>query len=1001
MRIILHRKGISFADLFKKYELNPSDETTLFLFPGVSTVEEAENRYCGEGVWGKNLLTFNELSDFINETSPNLKKKRLSGIQVLSVIREAADTLSEKLEVFGEFSDNRDFLGGLASVIMKLKQGSVTPRELFRVIRRIGGDGLRKKLKDICLVYEKYEFLLSRKGFLDDADSLRVVSREIDGEGLGAFFPKAEKLVVFGFSEFTQTELDVVRSVSSSLPETFLFVSDFEDLAEYENSFFGKLKKSGISYEENSAIVEKDSPGREPEKEFMEFRDPHDEIEHVSRQIKRLIVDKELSPSDFRVLIRSGQKRGRSVAAIFERNGVAVDLRDSGTLAESVYGKLATDVLRLKSGNFHRNDVIRLLGGPLFLMYLGGGGEARRCVYEVKRLSSADSREYRTVSGPGGWKRILGHIRERETWFSAPAGEIEKAFDLVSSKFAGKSSAALTSDLREVLSFLRVSRSSARLMERGDTTRECFDEFFAFLRELSFIYGEFDCEVADAGEYLSVVEESMRERVVPYKTPREGDSPRVAFTSFSAARGTGPRFLFLLGLSENAFPSPLPADPVLKNREKTEINAALGSRVFEDDSFHYEREKHLFSALSAAASEKVFFSWFRSDERSKETRRSDFLEGEGVSRTRAFDGLSVPREIFSGEDILFRLFSSPGEWEGGSGLREICAERYGFELAECLSRGVGAEKERMRTFGSYTGFEGVLGVPVTPPDHFSPTQLEGYGTCPFQYFSRRMLKLGSLGDPEENRVSQLDLGSLAHDILNELMAAVFGEGSGLPDMERVFELYGGIADGYRESPAFSHLPRTVAEMEKRRFFDHLLPDFISDEIVRIEKGNFTPGLFEEEVEFRVGESVVKGKIDRVDISRSDARAAGVVDYKIGGVRSRKYFDYRNLQLPLYLEALSGKGFAPSSASYVSIGKPGENVMEEEPFTGEAVSLSEFYIENIRRGFFPPFTGGKERGQAEHELSMSIKQHPCSYCDYSDLCRAKSGTVRKTGEGGGG
>ena len=1000
MTVIRHARGAGFAHLFEKYGLSPSDESALFLFPGVSAVEEAENLYCEKGVWGKNLLTFNELSDFVNETSPNLKRKRISGVQVLSVIGKIAGELSGKLEVFGEFSTNRDFLGGMVSVILKLKQGGVTPKKLSAIAARVGGESLGKKLKDILLLYERYEAVVSRKGFLDDADSVGVVSREIDREGLDAFFPSATRLVVFGFSEFTRAELDVVKSLSSALSETFFFVPDFGDLTEYGNSFFGKLEKSGIFRKEDPVIVEKEPPGRKPEKELREFRDPHDEMEHVSREIKRLVVNGGFSPRDFRVLLRSGQKRGRSVAAVFERNGVAVHLRDSGTLAESVYGRLASDVLRLKSGNFHRDDAVGLLANPLFLAYLGGGGKARRCAHEIKRLSSADSREYRTVSGLSGWKRIFRHIEERDAWFSAPAGDIEKAFDFVSSKFGKKSFAALTSDLREVLSFLRVSRSTARLIEKGDATRECFDEFFAFLRELSFICGEFDRGAEDAGEYLSALEEAMRDCVVPYKTPRGGDSPRVAVTSFSAARGTSPRFLFLPGLSETALPSPLPADPVLKNREKIEINAALGERVFEDESFHYEREKHLFSTISASAGEKVFFSWFRSDERSKETRRSDFLEGEGDLEPGGFDGLAAPREVFSGEDALVRLLSSPGKSEEASVLRGICAERYGFDLADCLLRGADAEKQRLRPFGSYTAFEGVLGVSVTPPGHFSPTQLENYGTCPFQYFSGRVLGLGSPGDPEETRASQLDLGSLAHDILKELMEAVFAKGAVPPEAGRVLDLYGEIAGGYRNDPAFSHLPETVAEMERKRFFDHLLPSFVSDEIARIGKGNFVPRFFERDVEFRVGEAVVKGKIDRVDVARDDEKAAGVVDYKIGGVRSKKYFDYANLQLPLYLRAFSEEGFSPSSAFYLSVGKPGENVVEESPSTDEAAELCGFYVENIEKGFFPPFTGRKERGGREHELSMSVRLRPCSYCDYSDLCRAKDGAVRKTGGGSG-
>ena len=107
--------------------------------------------------------------------------------------------------------------------------------------------------------------------------------------------------------------------------------------------------------------------------------------------------------------MRSAQKRGSSIANIFEKNGVAVDLRNCGTLAGSVYGRLAGDILRLKSGNFHRNDLISLLYNPIFVLYLRESDSSRRCVNLVKEISSAD-KKYRTVSGISGWKRILEHV---------------------------------------------------------------------------------------------------------------------------------------------------------------------------------------------------------------------------------------------------------------------------------------------------------------------------------------------------------------------------------------------------------------------------------------------------------------------------------------------------------------------------------------------------------------------------------------------------------------
>lgn len=1008
MKIIHYSKGTPFHRLFETYGLNPSDQKVLFLFPGVSAVQEAEDHYCDEGVWGKNLLTFSELSDFVNEASPNLKKKKISAVQSFSVIRKATKVLSEELEVFGEFSANRDFLGDVASIISRLKQSGVNPAELSRIVEKVKGIGLQKKLKDIVLIYEKYDAFICEEEFVDDSGLLQAVSREIEREGLDAFFPSAEKLVIFGFSDFAQLELNVIKSLScklsDKLSETFLFVSDFQDLKEYESRFFDSLRKSSIVYEEEPCD-EKSAEDGKVKREFREFADSHDEIEHIAKRIKKLVVDEGFTARDFRVLVESGKRRGLSIARTFEKNGIAVDLRNSGTLTESVYGTLARDILRLKSGNFHRNDLIRLLRNPLFVLYLGGGKQAYECVGEIIRLSSAEHQEYRTINGISNWRKILKHVGEEKNYLSSVASKVDEALNkFISSKFKGKKFSALTSDLRKVFSDLCVSENSAKLIEREDTTRECFDRFFSFLLELSFIHGKFDCAIADVREYLLFLEEFMSRNSVPYKTPCESDSERVDVINFSAARGISPKVLFLAGLSDTSFPSPLPDDPILKTREKAEINAALESGVFEEERFHYEKEKHLFSELAAAASEKAVFSWFRSDRESKDMNRSGFLEEmEGFKEQETRDGFSDAGEVFSGEDILLLGFSSGENALREPRIRQACRGEYGFDLAECLVSGIEAERKRLKLYGLYSGFEGVLSEGVLSekmprPEAFSPTRLEDYGTCPFKYFSERILKLTLHKDPEEHKASQLDLGRLAHQILKELMESVFVEGRNLPDSERVLEVYGKIAEKHKRGPGiFSHLPEIVADMEKRRFFDHILPRFISEEVERIKKSGFIPGFFEKEVKFHLGETEIEVKIDRVDIGEDEEKAVSVVDYKMSEVRDRKNFSFKNLQLPLYLKALSEEGYRPAGCSYISIGKPDENTLGKDPEVSEAVSLSEHYIQNIQNGFFPPFIWEKKENQTEHSISASLNEEPCSYCEYRDLCRVKN-VVRKTGFG---
>ena len=70
-------------------------------------------------------------------------------------------------------------------------------------------------------------------------------------------------------------------------------------------------------------------------------------------------------------------------------------------------------------------------------------------------------------------------------------------------------------------------------------------------------------------------------------------------------------------------------------------------------------------------------------------------------------------------------------------------------------------------------------------------------------------------------------------------------------------------------------------------------------------------------------------------------------------------------------------------------------MSKDLSLSEAVSIAEYYVENIKKGFFPPYVGEKEENQETHSLELS-KNRPCSYCDYVDLCRVKDGAVRKTG-----
>ncbi len=1005
LRIIYHPKKFSFKHIFQKYGFCPSDQSTVFLLPGVPIAQEIEDYYCDKGIWGNTLITFKELSDRVNEISPELKKKTISGTQALAVVGAATSSISDELQIFGNFSQNRDFLFPIVSIISRLKQCEISPKMFLRVAEKTKDTQLREKISDIGLIYREYEKIVVSNGFLEEADALGAVSREIDRIGLEPFLPSVNRLVVFGFSDFTPRELDVIKSLSKAVSETFFFICDFEELHEYQDSFFGTLSELSISFDEDhSMLAEEQQAGIA--REFHEFRDAHDEIQWVARQIKTLVVDEGRRPCDFRVLVDASQKRGNSIAAIFEKNGLAFDIRGAQTLAETVYGRFAKDILNLRLSNFHRSNLIRLFHNPLFSIYLGENSQTRLCVMTIEDKSSATG-SLRTVNGIAGWMKILDYIDKQDKGWDETTRKMRKAFDLISSGFYGKSFSELTSDLRKILSKLNTSKSSEVLLGREDVSAESFEEFFSFLKDLSFFYGQFDFEVSGLGEYIVFLDEIMRRKSISSKTPCDSLSDRVKVGSFYSARGVNTPFIFLVGLCESVFPSRRPLDPVLKQSEKTYINRLLGKDVFEKEGLQYEREKHLFSTLTEAAAEKVFFSCFRRTASSDEIRRSNFLEEIENCFTKN-NSLETPKlhRVFSQEDILqYRVLSA----ETVPQIAGISEQSCGLDLAGLLRRGVVAERQRLETSGTYSQFEGMVSLPVMTEDTtFSATQLETYGTCPFMYFSKNVLGLPSQQEPEELSASQIDLGSLAHKILGELMKELFRLGSNSVDTDYVLKIYQNIKKSYISSPVFSHLPQALSDMEKKRFFEVVMPNFILDEVENIKRSKALPVLFEKEFVFYIKTEKIRGRIDRVDmVGNKDEKKALVIDYKVGSVQNKKFYDYKNLQLPLYMQALRWEGeYKEFAGYYLSIRKPEENInrmsvsdqiddskKDMKKKREEAVEVVEYYLEKIKQGFFPPYVEKKGNQIDTHQLQMA-NGPPCSYCDYSDLCRVKDGVIRR-------
>jgi ATP-dependent helicase/DNAse subunit B len=257
----------------------------------------------------------------------------------------------------------------------------------------------------------------------------------------------------------------------------------------------------------------------------------------------------------------------------------------------------------------------------------------------------------------------------------------------------------------------------------------------------------------------------------------------------------------------------------------------------------------------------------------------------------------------------------------------------------------------------------------------SPTALENYLQCPFQYFGSRMLRLTTAPPRPEERLDFLTRGNIVHQVLAQWYAQP-------QDVAALFEEVFARALEVKQIPAGYHTERLRnAMLDDLAFF--------------AASHRFPPGEFqsrtEEKFEFPLDEALtIAGKIDRLDVAADGS--AYVVDYKYSNAQNtRNRRDNPNLlQAPLYLMAVE-RFFHLKAAGMYYIGLKGG----VERAGWEAAEWPGNWLEQSRErtlGIVGEIRAGRvdvapfDRGQ-------------CRFCDCADVCRIEIAQPAVAAQGG--
>ena len=515
---------------------------------------------------------------------------------------------------------------------------------------------------------------------------------------------------------------------------------------------------------------------------------------------------------------------------------------------------------------------------------------------------------------------------------------------------------------------------------------------------------------------------------------------QVLFGTAEQVRQSAPRAVFLLGCAQGEFPLSPRSSGVFSDAERKELIARqlpLGDPLEQKTM----EERYLAYSVACAPSQRLYASWPRS---------ADGEDKEPSELITALLGIfptlrplrDLPDEYFanSQEAAFSRMAARFTAGDSASAaLRQLFVGEPAYQgRVEALERAAGQRQQRVEDPALARGLFGER-------PFLSPTQVEVYHQCPFQYFCRY-----GLGAKERRHaeVDVLQYGTLMHYLFEKIFrepAQQRAQWTPQQLEERVAALVEGYArenlgglellsgrEKYRLSRLVQSACKLIHHVEEELAQSRFVPEKLE---WGLGAGRDAPPL---RIPTAKGTVTVGGTIDRVDVytSPSGERYVRVIDYKTG----KKAFHLAdalyglNMQMLVYLAALvehspeapAGILYMPAAEPSVSVERgAGEEKIKEEAdkqlkMSGVILSDQEIIqaMEAGARGKFIPASLNKDgslgrysstldreglqtvlayvkrvvatMGEALLEGRVEAAPHlknrsACRYCPYSPVC----------------
>ena len=917
-----------------------------------------------------NLFTLELFARKLYFSSGVEKPKRLISETIQGLVFQMViDSVIEQLEYFKPPGTGNELPKGtvnkLIDTIVGLKEDGIYPKDLLEQIDNVRRGEDRVKLKDIALIYEKYEGLLLSNSFVDVPGIFKELNNILTIENANLIFRNAffevDSVFIDGFSVFRLPEINLIKMLTKvdGLRIVILF-----DYFEKNNNLFGHLDEcynkfldAGFEKLEVKPKTENDKFAKYLNKylfnyiglkfdkynakdfvTLIEAKDRVDEVKTIARLIKSIVNERsDIDLSKICVATYRPEKYTNLFREIFPIYGIPANITDRFYLERSPLVSAIISLLDIPANDYAIGGIVKVLMSSYFDFCAGTGRELK-----PDNIYSA-SKELKIKSGREFWKerveRRIDFIKAKldvtsdEDEYNQLVRELnlfnEALLDFEGlMKIVDKFSAEMMTPsefkerLREVLRLLRVEEQilkfprSVAVHDEIERDARAYQKFIEVVDEVLEVF-EFNMKRRERYKfnfYVDLIKKAISR--VRYNI-RQKYGYGVYVTALEETRGLNFDVMIIAGLVDTEFPSVYEPEVFLSEElRKTEWRHKLD-------------ERYLFYQGVVNFKTHLYLTYPRTDGEN-ELVRSRFIDSlEQVVEFEKVSSDDFDRGIFSMLE-LYDKFGRFLKFELGERGFDFVAEkfpklvadygdkmRYIFDISRVnISRSNSHDE-------NYAEYKGIIKADyydekIKLGEHeeriFSISQLETYGKCPFRYFSERVLNLRTFEEIED-LLTPIERGILYHEVLYKFYNSWVELGLSIAEnVDKAKELIVKIA---LEKASEFEINHPLWEVEVDELVENM-KKFIDLEASSIEYREYKPIYFEVAFGPKIGSRA------EVDVNLSTDKPIQIGRVKIQGkidridVKGNKFliYDYKtgryvptlddldrgiHLQIPIYIK----------------------------------------------------------------------------------------------------